>query len=96
MFALYFDEPLQRARASDEALLHTTRQAVKTQRGYRFLSFWMRYSQGGARVMDWGGRYHSNRKAWQNDYSLKSSHQNFLILCLLTHSHVVLARQARF
>ncbi len=42
------------------------------------------------------GPYHSNCKAWQNDYSLKSAHPKRLILCLLTHSHVVLAHQAHF
>ncbi len=56
MFALYFDDPLQCARTSDEQRIivlnpfYTTRQAVKTQNGNRFLSFWMRFIQSRRRL----------------------------------------------
>ncbi len=99
MFALYFDEQLQRARASDEvrALLHKTASGENT--AWLSLSLILdAFYTVKAVLMSWtrGRRYHSNRKSWQNDHSLKSTHPKKFIMCLLTHSHVVLVRQAHF
>ncbi len=52
MFALYFDESLQHARASDEAPFTQHGKRWKHSAAIAFSHFGVLYSQGGARVMD--------------------------------------------